>query len=543
MKKFLLSVIAMAGVFTMAAAREVSIVFSEKGYENATELVKVALNADVTLDFDKGDNSNSPKYYNSGTAARLYGGNSMTVTGATGVTLTKVEFTTGSSNPWNTDSKASAPTFTVADNLWAGSANSVKFTQGGTTGHVRITKIVITYDGGTGGAAPVDPDQPVATGATFEKVSAIESGSKYLFVIDGKFGACISSTATYGRLNLTDCTIADNKFTAKESNALTITEVAGKGYTIQDADGRYYGMDAEHKTSFQIYTEVNDGCYWTAAWNAGTVTFTNALNTDCIICRSTGAEGTPYTNIAPAAVADGQTLPELFKMTAAGSGETPVDPTPETPADAAIYYGLGQAAAEIDWTFDNGTLPEGITYVWSWKEYNGAHYLNASAYVNKVAYAVEAWAVSPAIDLAGYTDVTATFDQAAKFQTTIKDLCGLYIREAGATTWTQLNFSAWPEAGTWNFSSCGLINLKAYEGKKVQFGFKYGSTADGADTWEIRDFKVNGEKKSGIADVDADLNAPVEYFNLQGVRVAADQLVPGLYITRQGGKTSKVVVK
>lgn len=43
--------------------------------------------------------------------------------------------------------------------------------------------------------------------------------------------------------------------------------------------------------------------------------------------------------------------------------------------------------------------------------------------------------------------------------------------------------------------------------------------------------------------VDGDEDAPVEYFNIQGVRVNADRLVPGLYIVRQGSKTFKVIVK
>ena len=43
--------------------------------------------------------------------------------------------------------------------------------------------------------------------------------------------------------------------------------------------------------------------------------------------------------------------------------------------------------------------------------------------------------------------------------------------------------------------------------------------------------------------VDGDEDAPVEYFNIQGVRVNADRLVPGLYIVRQGSKTSKIIVK
>lgn len=48
-------------------------------------------------------------------------------------------------------------------------------------------------------------------------------------------------------------------------------------------------------------------------------------------------------------------------------------------------------------------------------------------------------------------------------------------------------------------------------------------------------------KPTGIADITVDENAPVEYFNLQGVRVANPE--NGFYIRRQGGKATKVYVK
>lgn len=52
------------------------------------------------------------------------------------------------------------------------------------------------------------------------------------------------------------------------------------------------------------------------------------------------------------------------------------------------------------------------------------------------------------------------------------------------------------------------------------------------------------EFEAGVNDITVDdPNAPVEYFNLQGVQVNADNLTPGLYITRQGGKTAKQVVR
>lgn len=46
---------------------------------------------------------------------------------------------------------------------------------------------------------------------------------------------------------------------------------------------------------------------------------------------------------------------------------------------------------------------------------------------------------------------------------------------------------------------------------------------------------------SGVADVEiADQNAPVEYYNLQGIRVANPE--NGLFIRRQGSKTEKVIL-
>ena len=48
---------------------------------------------------------------------------------------------------------------------------------------------------------------------------------------------------------------------------------------------------------------------------------------------------------------------------------------------------------------------------------------------------------------------------------------------------------------------------------------------------------------SSLASVEAELNAPVEYYNLNGVRVSEENLASGLYIRRQGNKVQKVIVK
>ena len=52
---------------------------------------------------------------------------------------------------------------------------------------------------------------------------------------------------------------------------------------------------------------------------------------------------------------------------------------------------------------------------------------------------------------------------------------------------------------------------------------------------------VYSTTQTGIDSINPDLDAPVEYFNLNGVRVS--EPADGIFIRRQGSKVSKVVVK
>ena len=58
--------------------------------------------------------------------------------------------------------------------------------------------------------------------------------------------------------------------------------------------------------------------------------------------------------------------------------------------------------------------------------------------------------------------------------------------------------------------------------------------------------KFNGQFDAiaGITDVPVDnSNAPVEYYDLRGNRIGADNLTPGIYIRRQGTEATKILVK
>lgn len=160
----------------------------------------------------------------------------------------------------------------------------------------------------------------------------------------------------------------------------------------------------------------------------------------------------------------------------------------------SLYEGLNEDAATCDWTFENVKMPSTMTHVWSWATYNNKHYLNASGYVGGKANETEAYAISPVIDLSGVSEASVSFEQAAKFQTTLRSLCGIYVRLEGATDWTQLTIPAWCEAGSWTFASSGAMSLNAYAGKKIQLAFKYGSSSAGADTWEVKNVKITGKQ-------------------------------------------------
>ena len=82
MKKFLLTLICLIGAIAINAQNTASVTFKNLGYGNAAEVKSVKVNDHINITFDKGSNSNTPKYYTSGNAIRVYGGGKMTIAGA-----------------------------------------------------------------------------------------------------------------------------------------------------------------------------------------------------------------------------------------------------------------------------------------------------------------------------------------------------------------------------------------------------------------------------------------------------------------------------
>ncbi len=180
--------------------------------------------------------------------------------------------------------------------------------------------------------------------------------------------------------------------------------------------------------------------------------------------------------------------------------------------------------------------------------------LKASAFKNSAANVSDAVAASPVLDFTEYTaPITLNYRQALnqfKINNTLIDCTdeaiapyvSIVAQIEGETEWAQIGKVNAPASFSWNFYDGTEIDLAQFAGKKVKIGFRYTSTAECAGTWEVDHVVVKAQRiTTGITNIEADTNAPVEYFNLQGVRVENPE--NGLYIRRQGNKVSKVIIK
>ena len=291
-----------------------------------------------TFNFLTNSGSTKPQVYNGN--LRLYAQNSMTISG---VKITKVVFTFTQDNSFRyTTFAPSTGAYTTAQAegdtqlTWEGEATHVTFTVGEKAtlgsdgaekaGQIRLASITVYGEGGA-----VVP--PAPQGDKYEKATTLESG-EYVFLCNGLLATPAAESNTYGRMSLVDATFDGDYLVTVAKNEFTL-EVADGKVTIKDTYGRYYGMDAEHLTSFQFYTELNEGCYYTYEFVGENIKLTNVLNPTCIVSQTKGNQGTWYTNVAPAAAPAEYNLPILYKKALSGIFEVVEDENAPV-----VYYDL-----------------------------------------------------------------------------------------------------------------------------------------------------------------------------------------------------------
>ena len=217
-------------------------------------------------------------------------------------------------------------------------------------------------------------------------------------------------------------------------------------------------------------------------------------------------------------------------------------------AGEATYTLTVMDKAEIVYENDGKTDASGFTFEtgegenpWQFSSFGMTG--NAFKITGKTA---DAYAVSPVFDLTNRIkpiSITQTFAYNFITVAQVPEYFTIAVREEGATEWTVLTAAPAPEAmNKWTYVDDYAIDLGAYEGKKIQIGYHYVADGTVCGGWQIKNILVKGKKSSAVSDITVeDSDAPVVYYNMQGVRVANP--ANGLYIRVQGKKATKVLVR
>jgi len=215
--------------------------------------------------------------------------------------------------------------------------------------------------------------------------------------------------------------------------------------------------------------------------------------------------------------------------------------------------------------------------VWLHDATNG--YVKMTGYVGGLNNVNEDWLISPSMNLTDYNNVVLTFDHTGRMfdgKPTMKEDLTLwvssnYVSGAPSTaSWTQVTIPTYMTGDDWVFVSSGDISLASLQGQaNARIAFKFVSTATYSGNWEIKNVLVDGEKVSGINDINAnelkvystpgyvnvetDGTEYITIYNVLGSQVAKVKAVSGVneipvqsgqvLVVKVGNKASKVVSK
>lgn len=216
------------------------------------------------------------------------------------------------------------------------------------------------------------------------------------------------------------------------------------------------------------------------------------------------------------------------------------DDAPKVYINETFADGMG------DFTMDNVLLPTGSTYVWS---YDSHGYMKASGYVGGKNCDSEGWLISPEVTLSAKANAVLSFEQAWNYfsdLTVAADQATVSVREKGGQ-WVKLTVPTVPTKQGWSFVASGDIDLSSYNGKTIQIGFCYKSTAAKAGTLELKNVLLQdgdnlSRSRSLAAEVPTESINAVYYYNGSKWSVATDVVVlnPADY-TAMGVSNNKLV--
>lgn len=452
-------------------------------------------------------------------------GHKMTVTSTNGQNINQIVFTCPGSK---IASFTAAPgTYNSDLKTWGGDAASVVFT---TTGAVNLNTMTVTT--GEGGITPPPAEKNTIFSETFatslgefttENVT-MPSELTYIWSFASGYGAkasaYVAGTAydTEGWLispviDLAGATDIEYSFEHVVNFFADINAAkAETGAYIREEGGQWVKLDAAYPEALAWSPWVSSGI----------------ISLDTYAGKKVQV-GFKYTSTA----AKAGTWEVKNVLIKANGGTTPPPPTPETE----------------DFTLAT-SITSGSSYVFVANGKLGAAIAESAAYGRFTL--VDATIEGTTVKAAPVNAVTIT---AAGTGYTLKDSYGRFLGVDDSHFTSFQCYTEENEFTTWNVAFDGANAIFSVErnGETITVGVSKG--AEGTFYNNIAPAKTAGlvagtdyllpsiyvKGSTAVTDITVDANAPVEYFNLQGIRVANPE--NGVYIRRQGNKVSKVYVR
>lgn len=526
-------------------ADQITVTWENEGFSNAED-VSTVTKTPVTFTFDKGTNSNGPKYYTSGKAIRFYGSNTLTISVSQGYELTSVVLTTPTgNNAVNAESTVTNGTIAIDGGTTTLTANanvsSMTMTEGGTSGHARIQSIVVNYTAVSGdkelaglhfsetsctavlGQAFTAPELTKATNAavTFSSsntdVATVDATSGTVTLVGAgtttiKAEAPENDTYTAGSAQYT-LTVVKGYNTLAEYLAacgnkddegyinfpLTVTYVIGGNTYVIDEAGTA-GLIFKYDLGYEV------GNIIPAGWTAQTDNFNGLIELKPVstMPASTENSGVTYNEVTSIDKSMVNEVVVLKNVTFAAE-------TPDTKTNFS------------------GTTPDGTEYTFR----NNFTIASTAAGIYDVKVAVAnfkgALQLYPLEYQQAVSDVPVISGTDLNDENQFASTSTVTITAAeGATIYYRTNTEADFQVYNAPFTINATTSIYAYaveEGKQqsreVSVTYYYNPSL-GIDGIEIE-------------------NGAAQYYNMQGVRVANPE--NGMYIRVQNGKAQKVIIK
>ena len=283
-----------------AFAATETITFSELGLENGVELTTIE-GDNVTLTFDVGTGSTTPKYYTSNTTARLYAGNTLTVTSDYDITEIVFTFNGNYTADAEGDMSVSDGTYDYSTLTWTGSTKEVMFTNSSST-QLRITEMQITVnESGKSDAnlAFSEEEIDVELGADFTSPTfTYDTDATITFTSDNEEVATVDATGVISLAGATGTAVItasceETETYAADETTCTINVYSYKTYAKATTleEGKEYLLVAQRDGS-TYYAYPKDADYNYGYLYVGTI----SSEVDTISVKTTYEDGFTFTS-------------------------------------------------------------------------------------------------------------------------------------------------------------------------------------------------------------------------------------------------------